>query len=923
MKKLLILVAVLSLFAFSSFSIAAPEAPVISYATDRLNVDIKWTAVDGATGYKFYFAPYPYQGPETISSIDVGMITGGVVPLWEGAAFYIAVEAYDGTGSSISNIENFILTAEGDKTPAAPLDLTEEFTQTTTQEEVLPSGGDYFVETFTNADTAQRQIEEDNYPNVIETQGDVLVLDIAAWPLGWDIMKVVTVRMPEGQVEYKRILNLFELNDGRFAIGALEVSALEVLDSGTIALEGRLPDLISEETEPRSFARGLVTIVDDQYSEEIDIFKKTDVSLYHYDNSVTTIDVGFPEISLTATPTLTFQLIIDKPFGISDVIGGISDVAVNVIVETKSQLEEIDGAVHYDDGRGIVSAGVDLNQADQIVNRIKQVSDIAEKLDAIVSALRKPSRIKLAYASLSGDVEGFISLVASASAIYHTDGEMPLGTVLVPITGPVPLFLSFDLAGIYALDFDAAVEASTSLTLTIPLDASVSIVDGEFLDLTTPSFSPELNFEPPSISGEGELEASAGIQLGVGVSLAGILNTNVNTAAEAVFESSASAEASFEVGVCGEFEWDLYGRISSELEAELDIKILTVEKAWPLPLNFTFLENQYPYGIYEFGTCSGGGDILTRWYRDADGDDFGDPNTYQDATTAPTGYVADNTDCDDTRSSVHPGATEIANDGIDQDCDGEDSIANTGEYAGFRLSSERAAYGTDYNQVCVNEFGSEWSLADWVNLVAFYEEGGNLNTLAVETDFVTKGSAWVTRNGDPDYSDTRDYFASYHNHSKPSGYLAHDNIDSYNFSLGSWDGTYYVLCKTTSSDSSPSVGGVILEPLTDLLWQDDADVATYQATWEDAGHYCDSLTLGGFTDWRLPTFNEMYTVLSNQACGVFNTPTPQTSFWTSTPHDVFTGYYFDGWFFDEQCSVNSNVLAHPGTDLKNVRCVRD
>jgi hypothetical protein len=61
---------------------------------------------------------------------------------------------------------------------------------------------------------------------------------------------------------------------------------------------------------------------------------------------------------------------------------------------------------------------------------------------------------------------------------------------------------------------------------------------------------------------------------------------------------------------------------------------------------------------------------LHDWYRDADGDGHGDPEAHLAAAEAPAGHVADATDCDDSRASVHPGATERCGNGLDDNCDG-------------------------------------------------------------------------------------------------------------------------------------------------------------------------------------------------------------------------------------------------------------
>lgn len=68
------------------------------------------------------------------------------------------------------------------------------------------------------------------------------------------------------------------------------------------------------------------------------------------------------------------------------------------------------------------------------------------------------------------------------------------------------------------------------------------------------------------------------------------------------------------------------------------------------------------------GSVDEGVTFLT-WHADADRDLYGDANTAIHACTAPAGYIADATDCDDAAHTIHPGASESC-DALDNDCDG-------------------------------------------------------------------------------------------------------------------------------------------------------------------------------------------------------------------------------------------------------------
>ena len=57
------------------------------------------------------------------------------------------------------------------------------------------------------------------------------------------------------------------------------------------------------------------------------------------------------------------------------------------------------------------------------------------------------------------------------------------------------------------------------------------------------------------------------------------------------------------------------------------------------------------------------------WYADADSDSYGDAATSVVACAAPSGHVADASDCDDGDGGINPAAAEVCN-GADDDCDG-------------------------------------------------------------------------------------------------------------------------------------------------------------------------------------------------------------------------------------------------------------
>ena len=85
------------------------------------------------------------------------------------------------------------------------------------------------------------------------------------------------------------------------------------------------------------------------------------------------------------------------------------------------------------------------------------------------------------------------------------------------------------------------------------------------------------------------------------------------------------------------------------------------------------------------------------FYADTDGDGYGNAASTTSACSASAGWVADATDCDDTTTATNPGAAEVCDDGIDNDCDPDPSVCEWTGSQTVKYEYDFRAYGTAAN----------------------------------------------------------------------------------------------------------------------------------------------------------------------------------------------------------------------------------
>ncbi len=98
----------------ATFVTLGTTTPAITLAVEvsGTQLSISWSEYAGATGYIFYYAPYP--DPTPISTLDVGSLRAISGELPVGSAFYVAVQPYNAEGAIdvFSNVANFTITGE-------------------------------------------------------------------------------------------------------------------------------------------------------------------------------------------------------------------------------------------------------------------------------------------------------------------------------------------------------------------------------------------------------------------------------------------------------------------------------------------------------------------------------------------------------------------------------------------------------------------------------------------------------------------------------------------------------------------------------------------------------------------------------------------------------------------------------------------
>ena len=113
---------------------------------------------------------------------------------------------------------------------------------------------------------------------------------------------------------------------------------------------------------------------------------------------------------------------------------------------------------------------------------------------------------------------------------------------------------------------------------------------------------------------------------------------------------------------------------------------------------------------------------------------------------------------------------------------------------------------------------------------------------------------------------------------------------------------------------------IVTDGVSGLMWQDDNPTTYNPIRGDQAAGYCSNLTLGTYSDWRLPKVDELFSIMHRNRnypsidSSIFLTMEYRTTFWTATTLGSNDRRYVD--FYEGTEKWSSQVYSY------SVRCVR-
>jgi len=491
----------------------------------------------------------------------------------------------------------------GGSSSDGPDDSTGAFESTTSKEGFYGDSGRYTIEYYDNAKPAQRQLRENAVPSVIEKPKENLyVLDIQRWPVDWKIGSLITIKLKDGMIVYKRLMLMLELSDERFAVIAEDGSLLEAVDKLTLTSDRNDEKLKSSNRALKArsireyYETGKVSwdIIDSEYinlfNEKETIKKNKDIS------KEIEIYAGLKDAKLSLEGKWHADLTIDGAQNLDEVDNFFGDL-VNAIRNIIALHEFLD--VVYDENDEIIITEVSLEKAKELSNSIERNDEVKKKIADLQRILVDKERLKYGDIGFDGEIVGSVTMMLGVSGAYADKKEKPFWALSVPVlTYPIPIFFESKPKGIANFKASAEANIAAGVEVEIPAKSRIFVVDGELYEMERSEFNPVFEFtdDKPLTGAKGEISPSLGLQLECGLSAAKILSTNIAPNLSCVFDVKVLGDVN---NPCFYLDWDIYGKFTTKAQGSLSLVLKKYTVGYPLIEPITFFKEGPPQGHYE------------------------------------------------------------------------------------------------------------------------------------------------------------------------------------------------------------------------------------------------------------------------------------------------------------------------------------